>query len=60
MDSQSKQSVVDKSLPVKRGRKPLFSHLEFIIPESIQYGLVVVVVDSEKKKHKRRQPCTTQ
>ena len=46
---------IDKSLPVKRGRKPLFSLIEFIIPESIQYSLVVVS-DHPKKKHTRRPP----
>ena len=48
---------IDPSLPVKRGRKPLFSNIEFIIPESIIYG-VVVVVDNTRKKHKRRPPTS--
>ncbi len=52
MDSSGK---IDPSLPLKRGRKPLFSNIEFIIPDTIKYGVVVVVSD-KKKKHTRRPP----
>tara|TARA_B110000971_G_C19944386_1_gene470319 strand:+ start:251 stop:442 length:192 start_codon:yes stop_codon:yes gene_type:complete len=48
------QPIIDQTMPLKRGRKPNFSEVEFIIPYNIQYGLVVIT--PHKKKHTRRPP----
>lgn len=50
-----KPKVEPISLPLKRGRKTKFSEIEFIIPDNIQYGLVVITTPP-LKKHTRRPP----
>jgi hypothetical protein len=42
------------TLPLKRGRKPKCAEVEFIIPENIQGGLVIL--SPPLKKHARRPP----
>ena len=50
-----KEVTIDPTLPLKRGRKPKScAEVEFIIPESIFYGLVIS--SPPLKKHTRRPP----
>lgn len=52
-----KEDIIEPNLrSSKRGRKPKFSEVEFIIPETIQYGLVVMT--PPLKKHTRRPPLS--
>ena len=51
---KSKEAIIDPTLPLKRGRKPKSCAVEFIIPESIFYGLVIS--SPPLKKHVRRPP----
>jgi hypothetical protein len=47
--------IPDETLPLKRGRKPKHSEVEFIIPVNIQFGLIVVSTPP-LQKHTRRPP----
>lgn len=49
------QSIKENSLPLKRGRKPRSSAVEYIIPDNIRYGLVLIA-PPPLKKHTRRPP----
>ena len=54
--AKMKKVSKEPNLPLKRGRKPKFTEVEFIIPENIQYGLVVM--KPPLKKHTRRPPLS--